>query len=125
MHKFFQILKTLGSVALPFVVPVVERFVPGFAPLINTFLNSILTAQHLIPTPGQGALRSQLAMTMIAANTPEIIQMIEQSTGKTLINDQKFGESLQEMNDALVKMLNAFEAFPSATPITLPAPELR
>jgi len=105
--KLFGIAQTLAPVA-------VGVFFPAFAPLINVTLRAIVAAEGKFPAAKSGADKAAWAADVVAVNAPDIIAAVEAATGKELADEALLQEALADINNGLVKAMNAFRVLPKA-----------
>lgn len=87
---------------------VLTAFAPGFLPLIQISMRAIAAAEVRYPGEKTGADKAAFTSSIVAVLAPEIISEIERSTGKQLVDDDKFAEGMKLINDGLVACMNSF-----------------
>lgn len=107
--KFFGKLLGITQTIAPLAVGV---FFPAFAPLINTTLRAIVAAEGEFPAAKSGADKAAWAAKVVAVNAPDVIAAIETATGKQLADEALLQDALADINNGLVKALNAFRVLP-------------
>lgn len=94
------------------VAPVASLFFPAFVPLLNVSLRAIVAAEGKFPASKSGPDKAVWASDVVAVSAPEIITAIEAATGKDLADEALLHEALQDINNGLVKAMNAFRVLP-------------
>ena len=94
------------------VAPIAGLFFPAFQPFINLGIRAIVAAEGKFPAAKSGADKAAWAADVIAVSAPEIIAAIETTTGKELADEALLQEALSDINNGLVKALNAFRVLP-------------
>jgi hypothetical protein len=89
-------------------------FFPAFAPLVSLSLRAIITAEGKFPAAKSGADKAAWAADVVAVSAPDIIAAIEQATGKELADEALLHDALGDINNGLVKAMNAFRVLPKA-----------
>ena len=120
MNKVLSILKAIGGFAAS-VAPAAATLLggPALGVLTQTIITAILTSEK----PGvPGEQKKATAMQGMSVAAPGIIALIEQTTGRQLVDEAKFQEALSRMIDAGVSLLDAFQLLPKSTPAATPAP---
>lgn len=103
--KFGGGLKKGAAIALP-IAGIVN---PALAPAIGVITNAILTAEK---TKVSGAEKAIMAQGIVADASPAIIAWLEQASGKEMIDEKLFSEGMKDLQEATVKLLNAFGQLP-------------
>ena len=104
LGKFFGVAQT--------VAPLVGLFFPAFAPLINVSLRAIVAAEGRFTAAKSGADKAAWAADVVAVNAPDMIAAIETATGKQLADEALLQDALKDINNGLVKAMNAFRVLP-------------
>ena len=107
--KFFGKLFGAAQAVAPLAANV---FFPAFAPLINVTLRAIVTAEGKFPAAKSGAEKAAWVADVVAVNAADVIAAIEHATGKQLADEALLQDALANINDGLVKALNAFAVLP-------------
>lgn len=108
---FVAILRTVGLIAglaAPELIGIVN---PPLGALIGAMLNSILLSEARVG-PGNGARKKDEALNAIQVAAPLVVQIVESSTGKTLVDSALFTSGIEKLNDGIVDVLNAFRILP-------------
>jgi hypothetical protein len=106
--KFLNILKTVGGVAAA-MAPTTAVLVGG--PALGATVNTVIGAVLAVEQPGaSGAEKKAVAMRYLAVASTGIVTLIEQTTGRELLDEAAFQRGLERMVDAAVDLLNAFGA---------------
>lgn len=103
--KFGGGLKKGAAIALP-IAGIVN---PALAPAVGVITNAILTAEK---TKTTGPEKAVMAQGIVADASPSIIAFIEQASGSELVDEKLLGEGMKDMQEAMVKLLNAFGQLP-------------
>ncbi|MEI6282634.1 MAG: hypothetical protein WCP82_07950 [Alphaproteobacteria bacterium] len=94
------------------VAPIAGLFFPAFMPLISVSLRAIIAAEGKFPAAKSGADKAAWAADVVSVNAPDMIAAIEAATGKQLVDEALLQDSLKNINDGLVKAMNAFRVLP-------------
>jgi hypothetical protein len=94
------------------VAPLAGLFLPAFAPLINVSLRAIVAAEGKFPAQKSGADKAAWAADVVAVSAPELIAAIETATRKELADEALLHDALADINNGLVKAMNAFRVLP-------------
>lgn len=113
MNKIISILKVALCIGVNTVPSILNTFAPGMGTLLSTVISNVLTAEAK-HGPGQGASKASTALELTNAAIPAIVQLIERQTGKELADEALFAEGVQELQEAVVKIGNAFRVLPKA-----------
>lgn len=82
---------------------------PALGMIVSTALTAVLAAEN----PGaEGKHKKEEALRYMAVVSPAVIQNIEYTTGKELVNVELYQQALSRMIDASVDLMNAFEMLP-------------
>lgn len=111
--NFISILKTVLSIGARTVPVILQTVAPGIGTIAGTIINAILQAEAKIGA-GNGATKASAVTESLNIAAPLMVKMIEQQTGKELADEEMFGEGLAQMQEGLVKMLNAFRILPKS-----------
>lgn len=98
------VVQTLAPLAL-------GAFAPQFLPLLNLSLRAILTAEDKFGEK-TGPQKAEYVADQIFIAAPLVVTAIENATGKELADEALFSEGMKDLNNALVKILNAFRLLP-------------
>lgn len=109
--KFFGKLFGVAQVVAPIAA---GAFFPAFAPLINSTLRAIIMAEGMFPAAKSGPDKALWVSNVVAVNAPDVIEAIEKATGKELSDQVLLQEALADINNGLVKAMNAFKVLPKA-----------
>lgn len=112
MNKVLSLLKAIGMIAAT-VAPAAATLLggPALGVLSQTIVTAILTSEK----PGvSGEQKKATAMQGMSIAAPGIIALIEQTTGRQLVDEAKFQEALGRMLDGGVSLLDAFQLLPKA-----------
>jgi hypothetical protein len=101
-------MKLLGASKM--MVPMaVSAFFPTFSPLLTVIYRSILQAEKQFPAEKSGAQKAAWAVDAVAASAPEIIAAVQKATGNPLANEALLKEAMSDLNNGMVKAMNAFK----------------
>lgn len=107
------IKKLFGPVA-PLAPVIANMFVPGIGPLVSTVVNCIIMAEERIGG-GNGPEKAKAVADYLTVAAPMIIDSIEKSTGKELVDNDLFEAGTKDITEGIVKMLNAFRLLPKTS----------
>lgn len=108
---FVAVLRKVGLIAglaAPDLIGIVN---PPLGALIGTLLNSVLLSEARIG-PGNGAQKKDEALNAIQVAAPLLVQIIESTTKKDLVDNALFTGGIEKLNDGIVDVLNAFRILP-------------
>lgn len=97
-------MKTLGPV-------IVEAYVPGVIPLIEFAVDSVAAAEDELGS-GTGPAKLENVMNRMAIGAPLIVRIIENSTGKELVDEAGLQKGLRGLAVSMVDIMNAFRLLP-------------
>ena len=89
------------------VFSVILQATPGILALISSILASIAQAQG---QGGSGPAKLEHAMNSTTQSAPVIVGLIEKQSGKKVTDQTMFAEGTRDLTNALVKVLNSFDA---------------
>lgn len=98
------VMQTLAPAAL-------TMFAPQLVPLLELSMRAVVAAEGT-HGPGNGAAKAQYAGQQAAIFGPILIRQIEIATGKELADEELFRAGLSDLNEAMVKLMNAFRILP-------------
>lgn len=108
------VVKQFKSQSMQLIGPVIaESFLPGIMPVIQFVINAALIAEDKF---GAKTGPEKLADVMLQATVgaPLIARMIEQSTGKNLVDEDKMQSGLKSIASGAVDLMNAFGLLPKS-----------
>lgn len=111
MTKFLNILKTalkIGAQAAPDVIGI---WSPPIGRLVGAALSSVVQSEA-IHGPGNGDKKRETALLGMQVALPVILTLIEEQTGRKLADEALMGEGVEQVQEGVVKMLNAFQVLP-------------
>ena len=111
--SFISILKTVLSIGAKTVPTILTLVNPGIGAIAGTVINAILNAEAKIGA-GNGAGKAQAVTESLNIAAPLMVSLIEKQTGKELADEELFSAGLAELQEGLVKILNAFRILPKA-----------
>jgi hypothetical protein len=94
------------------IAPLAGLFFPAFTPLVNVTMRAIVAAEGKFPAAKSGSEKAQWAADVVAVNAPDLIAAIETATGKQLMDEELLRDALSDINNGLVKAMNAFRVLP-------------
>jgi hypothetical protein len=97
-------MKTLGPV-------IVEAYVPGIIPLIEFAVDSVASAEDELG-PGTGPQKLENVMNRMAIGTPLVVRLIENATGKELVDEAGLQKGLKGLAVSMVDIMNSFRLLP-------------
>jgi hypothetical protein len=109
--SFISILKTVLSIGTKTVPSILAVVAPGIGGIVSTVLNAILQAEAKVGA-GNGAAKAQIVTDTLNVAAPLMVQILEAQTGKEIADEALFAAGLAEMQEGLVKVLNAFRILP-------------
>jgi hypothetical protein len=110
LRRFFSRLFN-NPIVKAVAVTALSTFAPGILPLVTSALDGLLAAEAKFGAGG-GSDKLNWVLDFISVLSPRIVRDIEAATGKELVDDALFEESIRDLVNALVKMLNAFRILP-------------
>jgi hypothetical protein len=110
---FGAILRQVGMIAGFAAHDLISVINPPLGTLIGTLLNSIVLAEARVG-PGNGAQKKDVSLNAIQVAAPLLVQLIESTTQKTLVDNVLFTSGIEKLNDGIVDVLNAFRILPKA-----------
>ena len=109
--RWLSILKKVGIVAGKTVVDVAAASNPIIGGITDLALRNILNAEA---TLGAGKGEQKLAMVLgaVDASTPLIVRLVEQATGRDIVDDELFAKSMTQTIEGLVGLMNSCNVLP-------------
>jgi hypothetical protein len=108
---FIAILRKVGLIAGLAAPDLISLLNPPLGALVGTLLNSILLSEARVG-PGNGVQKKDEALNAIQVAAPLLVQLIESTTQKTLVDNVLFTSGIEKLNDGIVDVLNAFRILP-------------
>lgn len=84
---------------------------PQLSPLVDLSLRAVLAAEGTIG-PGNGVEKARYATQQTSIFAPVLIRQIEVATGRELVDEDLFQAAMQDLNEGVVKLMNAFRILP-------------
>lgn len=109
---FGGLVKVFKSEKMKELGPVImEHYVPGVVPLIEFAVDSVASAEDELGSGG-GPAKLENVINRMAIGTPLIVRLIEQSTGKELVDETGLQKGLKGLAVSMVDIMNAFRLLP-------------
>jgi hypothetical protein len=113
LMTFINLLKKIGLIAGKAAPEVLSAIYPAIGALVQTVLQAIVLAEAKLGS-GNGTAKKEEVLGAVQIAVPLILKVMENATGKDLVDDQLFSQGIDKLNDALVDILNSFRVLPKA-----------
>lgn len=109
--SFVGVLKKIGAIAGAAGPEVISMVNPPMGALAAVVLNSVLLAEAKNGS-GNGPIKKLDALSGVQVALPLLLAVMQQSTGKALVDPEALVNGVEKINDGIVDILNGFRVLP-------------